>query len=179
MCHIGAMARTAARREPRRRTPHGAALTIAFEPEPSSATREQIELGLAFHNIATTRLSEYHAIALVLRDASGEVRGGLLGELWGGWLHVSYLWVDAPLRRAGWGTKLLRAAERHAVARGAHDAHLETFSFQARPLYEALGYEVFATLDDCPPGHQKFFLRKALSPRPARPRARLTRRGLP
>ncbi|MFN8641026.1 MAG: hypothetical protein U0802_04965 [Candidatus Binatia bacterium] len=172
------MARTAARREPRRRTPHGAALTIAFEPELSSATREQIELGLAFHNIATTRLSEYHAIALVLRDASGEVRGGLLGELWGGWLHVSYLWVDAPLRRAGWGRSCCAPPSAMPSRAAPTTRTWRRLGFQARPLYEALGYEVFATLDDCPPGHQ-FFLRKALSPRPARAAARLTRRGLP
>ena len=142
-----------------------AALTIAFEPELSAEARQRIELGLAFHNIAATRQSEYHPIAFVLRDASGEVRGGLLGDLWGGWLHIAYLWVDAPLRHAGWATKLMRAAERHAVERGAHAAHVETHSFQARPLYEQLGYEVFATLDDFPPGHQKFFLRKTLNRR--------------
>jgi hypothetical protein len=39
---------------------------------------------------------------------------------------------------------------------------LETYSFQARPFYERLGYEVFTTIDEYPPGHAKFFLKKAL-----------------
>jgi len=26
------------------------------------------------------------------------VLGGLLGDLWGGWLHVTYLWVAEPAR---------------------------------------------------------------------------------
>ena len=26
-----------------------------------------------------------------------------------------------------------------------------------------LGYEVFSTLDDCPPGHQRFFMKKVLA----------------
>ena len=137
-------------------------MRIVFEAEPSAEARQRIELGVDLHNVAATQLPEFHTLAFVLRDASGEVRGGLLGDLWGGWLHVSYLWVDTPLRHAGWATKLLRAAERHAVARGARHAQLETFSFQARPLYEKLGYEVFAILDDFPPGHQKFFLKKQL-----------------
>jgi hypothetical protein len=40
---------------------------------------------------------------------------------------------------------------------------LSTFSFQARPFYEKLGYEVFATLEDCPVGHCEYFLRKQLA----------------
>jgi len=30
-------------------------------------------------------------------------------------------------------------------------------------FYEKLGYELFATLEDYPPGHCKYFLKKALS----------------
>jgi len=45
---------------------------------------------------------------------------------------------------------------------------LETYSFQARSFYERLGYEVFGTLDGCPRGHDKFFLRKALAGFPPR-----------
>ena len=137
-------------------------MKIVFEPELSSDVRQRIVQGVDLHNVAATQLPDFHAVAFLLREPSGEVRGGLLGDVWGGWLHVTFLWVDTPLRHAGWASKLVRAAERYAVARGAHDAQLETFSFQARPLYETLGYEVFATLDDFPPGHQKFFLKKKL-----------------
>jgi len=137
-------------------------LTISFEADLSAATRQRIELGVDLHNVAVTGQPDFYSVAFVLRDADGAVRGGLLGELWGGWLHVGYLWVDRPLRHRAWASKLVRAAERYARAHGAHDAYLETFSFQARPLYEKLGYEVFATLDGFPPGHAKFFLRKRL-----------------
>jgi len=47
-------------------------------------------------------------------------------------------------------------------ARGCTRAHLDTFSYQARPFYERQGWRVFATLDDYPEGHQRFFLRKDL-----------------
>jgi len=40
---------------------------------------------------------------------------------------------------------------------------LETHSYEARPFYEKLGYEVFAALEDYPPGHTKFYLRKQLA----------------
>jgi hypothetical protein len=60
-------------------------------------------------------------------------------------------------------TKLVRAMEAEAVGRGCHSAFLDTFSYQARPFYEKLGYEVFGALDDYPRGLQRFYMRKRLS----------------
>lgn len=138
-------------------------MRIVLEPELSPGIRHRVELGVALHNIAVTGLDTFATPSFMLREPSGEVRGGLIGEIWGGWMHVSYLWVDTPLRRRGWARKLMQAAERYAAGYGVHDVHLETHSFQARPFYEALGYEVFATLEDFPPGHAKYFLRKRLT----------------
>ncbi len=56
------------------------------------------------------------------------------------------------------------AAEDYARYRNCHSAFLDTHTWQARPFYERRGYELFATLDDFPPGHQKFFLKKRLTP---------------
>ena len=98
-----------------------------------------------------------------MRGARNDVLGGVLGQLWGGWLHVTYLWVAESARGAGYGTRLMEDAEAYARSRGAVGATLETYSFQARPFYERLGYEVFSTLDGYPLGHVKFFLRKALA----------------
>jgi GNAT superfamily N-acetyltransferase len=137
-------------------------LTLQFDPEPSAATHDAIERVVNLHNVAVTGLSDWYPLTFTLKDESGEVRGGLIGEIWAGWLYIKLLSVDRPLRGQGWATKLITAAEEFARARGAHGAYLETFSFQARPLYEKLGYEVFAALDDFPPGHAKFFLRKRL-----------------
>jgi hypothetical protein len=35
-------------------------------------------------------------------------------------------------------------------------AHLETYSFEARPFYEKLSYELFTILDDYPLGYCKY-----------------------
>ena len=74
--------------------------------------------------------------------------------------------MHAAARGAGNGTRLLQAAEAYAVERGCFAATLETHSFQARPFYEKYGYQVFATLDDWPPGHAKYFMRKQLAATP-------------
>jgi ribosomal protein S18 acetylase RimI-like enzyme len=76
---------------------------------------------------------------------------------------VKYLWVAEPFRGRGHASALLREAERFAVARGCHAAHLDSHSFQAPDFYVKHGYHVFGVLDDCPPGHQRVFLRKTLA----------------
>jgi GNAT superfamily N-acetyltransferase len=136
---------------------------LEFEPFVGDRVREFIVNGVDNHNIAATGMASYFPVNFVLRSERGDVIGGILGQLWGGWLHVTFLWVAEAARGQGYGGRLVQAAEAYARARGAVGATLETFSFQARPFYEQLGYEVFATLDGYPPGHAKFFLRKALS----------------
>ena len=65
-------------------------------------------------------------------------------------------------RHQGLGSRLLTTIEAAALERGCSQAHLHTFSYQARPFYERHGYRLFATLEDYPPGQQRYFLRKTL-----------------
>jgi hypothetical protein len=37
---------------------------------------------------------------------------------------------------------------------------VDTFSFQAQPFYESLGFAVFGVQPNFPPGHRCLFLRK-------------------
>ncbi len=137
-------------------------LRVVMEPHASNQLKELIQWGLGLYNVAATGLAEYYPVSIFLRDENDEVLGGLLGHIWGKWLYVTHLWIAESVRQRGYGTKLLLAAESYAVERGCGNVELHTFSFQARPFYEQLGYEVFAALDDYPPGHTKYFLRKRL-----------------
>ena len=140
-----------------------AAARIGFEPFIDEGARQFIVNGVDYHNIGATGLSDYFPVNFVLRGEHGDVLGGMLGQIWGHWLHVTYLWVAKAARGAGHGTRLMENAEAYARSRGAVGATVETHSFQARPFYERLGYEVFGILDGYPPGHIKFFMRKALA----------------
>ena len=137
-------------------------LKIVFDPLPSDALGRFVTESLASYKIAATGQESWYPVGFFLKSGSGEWLGGLLGNIWGGWLHVTHLWIAAPVRRRGNGTRLLQAAEEYAIARGCFAATLETASFEARPFYEKLGYEVFAALEDYPPGHTKYYLRKQL-----------------
>jgi GNAT superfamily N-acetyltransferase len=137
-------------------------LRFTIEDEPSVDEVRAIRNGLVSYNRAQTHDPSYETLALVLRDARDAVAGGLLAEIYWGWLHVEVLWVDMPLRRHGYGRRLLEKAEREAAARGCHSVYLDTFSFQAHPFYAKAGYEVFGTLEGFPEGHTRYFMKKAL-----------------
>lgn len=102
------------------------------------------------------------SLRVFLRNNEGLVVGGVVAELFGGWVYVSLLWIEKSLRGKGYGTRLMRTVEREAMKLGCRNAHLDTYSFEARPFYEKLWYEVFATLENYPTGHCKCFLKKNL-----------------
>jgi GNAT superfamily N-acetyltransferase len=142
------------------------ALRISVEPHAAESLRTHVRDHLDTFNVAATGFAEYHRVSVFLRDERDEVVGGLLGEIWGGWLHVSILWVTEPLRGQGHGRRLLEAAETYARERGCTHAWLTTFSFQAPEFYPKFGYEPFAVLENHPLGHRHHFLQKRLAPRP-------------
>lgn len=137
-------------------------LRISSEPTAAPADIEAVKDAVNHFNVDVTGVADWWPVTLLLRDEASTVQGGLLGDIWGGWLHVTYLWVAETARGRGHGRRLLQAAEGEARRRGCRYVHLETFSFQARPFYETLGYSVFAELGEYPPGHAHYYLRKTL-----------------
>src|SRR5262245_10847714 len=87
------------------------ALRVEFEPFIDEAARQFIMNGVDYYNIAATSLPDYFPVNFVLRGECGDVLGGVLGQLWGGWLQVTYLWVGESARGAGHGTRLMEDAE--------------------------------------------------------------------
>ena len=126
---------------------------IVSEPRANSGDAAFVRQGIDLFNVAATGDANYSQLAIFLKDDRGAVLGGALGDIWGGWLGLSYLWVTESLRGQGYGTKLLEAAEAEAKQSGCTGVFLTTFSFQARPFYERLGYEVIANVPDYPAGH--------------------------
>ena len=135
---------------------------LSSEPNANPADIAHIEDSINEFNMQYTGDRNYHPVNIFLRDTAGSLRGGILADVWGGWMHIRFLWVDADIRGADYGTELVQAAEAEARAFGCHHAHVETFSFQARPFYERLGYETIAMLEDYPAGEQHYILKKVL-----------------
>lgn len=138
-------------------------ITITNEPEAQEVDAAFVRQGLCSYNNQFIHDDGYQPLQLFLRRDDGMIAGGLLGEVYWGWLHISILWVEEDLRRQGYGESLLKLAEKEAARRGCRAVHLDTMSFQARPFYEKYGYSVFGVLDDLPVGHQRIFLWKKLN----------------
>jgi len=119
--------------------------------------------GLREFNQRQAGPSQRSRLAVFLRDPGGRVVGGLIGETAWRWLYVDAFWLDEAVRGRGYGRSMLRAAEDRARLRGCTNAYLDTFDFQALPFYRKEGYELYGTLEDFPPGHRRFYLKKSLA----------------
>ena len=137
-------------------------LPLFDKPDPAAAQAIHAPL-LAFNNAASGYPFDGKTLVISVTDPdANQLVGGLWGSTSYGWLHVDMLILPESLRHQGFGSQLMRQAEQEAVRRGCRGAYLDTFDFQARGFYERLGYSVFGTLEDNPPGHSRFFLRKSL-----------------
>ena len=115
---------------------------MSSEPHASEQDKAFVREALALHNVAVTQDAYYSPLAIFLRDERGAILGGALGDIYGGWLHLTFLWVAEPLRGLGFGRQLLEAAEGEAKMQGCRGIHLSTHSFQARPLFQAHYLEI-------------------------------------
>jgi GNAT superfamily N-acetyltransferase len=137
---------------------------LAFSVETSPAARdiEALAQGLTEHALPVTGTPGFRPLSVLARNPAGALVGGVHGQVNWSWLHIALFWVATERRHQGLGSRLLTAIETAALERGCSQAHLDTFSYQARPFYERHGYRLFATLEDYPRGQQRYFLRKAL-----------------
>ncbi len=103
-------------------------------------------------------------LQLYLTGASGDVLAGLIGRTNAvpSWLEVSVLWVADAERRRGHGSQLMARAEQIARDRGCQYARLSTSNFQAPEFYPRLGYQLYGTLPEYPPGEIAYYFLKSL-----------------
>lgn len=77
-------------------------------------------------------------------------------------LYVSTVFVDEAYRRKGIGTKLIREMEKRAAAMGVNAIRLDTFNWQGKEFYEALGYEAVGHYDHAEDGYSEYFFLKRI-----------------
>ena len=77
-------------------------------------------------------------------------------------LYVSTVFVDADHRRKGFGTRLMREMERRAAEMDVNTIRLDTFDWQGRAFYEALGYQIVGSYENADDGYAEYFFLKRL-----------------
>jgi GNAT superfamily N-acetyltransferase len=135
---------------------------IVYIEKPEESAWGIIGRAIHHYNIQQAGDNQFQRLCFVLQAADQEIVGGVLGELYWEWFHIDLLWVKDELRGRGYGHRLLTRVEVEARHRGANNAYLDTFSFQAPDFYERQGYRVFGELSDFPPGYKRYFLTKQL-----------------
>lgn len=138
------------------------ALRLVSEPNATDDEQQVIRDAINTFNMVKANDRNYSPLHIFVRDDTGAILGGILGDIWGGWLHITYLWVAPELRGQGYGTRLLGAAEDEARGKGCRGAFCETFSFQAPEFYARNGYQTSGQINEYPPGEIFFFLWKLL-----------------
>jgi GNAT superfamily N-acetyltransferase len=135
-------------------------LDVSYSPEESDIAA--IGQGILAYTLEQIGQTSFHRCCITIRDGTGLLLGGMFGDIRWGWLHLKALWVAPQRRGRGLGARILLAAEDEARKNGCRAVWLTTESFQAEPFYARFGYEVFARLEDYPPGQERVFMRKLL-----------------
>jgi GNAT superfamily N-acetyltransferase len=137
--------------------------TIVVPAAPNDSHRDVVVKALIAYNDKTVGPSGFQPLAILINDpVTGQPAGGLWGKTAYNWCFVELFVIPEKFRGHDLGSKILAQAEDIARQRGCTGLWLDTYWFQARAFYEKQGYEVFGSLDEYPPGGQRFFLKKSL-----------------
>lgn len=118
--------------------------------------------GLDEFNLHQAGTQDQRPLAVLVRDDSGRVVGGLTGRTSLGLWFVDLFYLPERLRGFGLGAEVLRRAEAEAVRRGCCSGVLYTIKFQAPGFYEKQGWRVFGEVPSDPPAATRVFLSKNL-----------------
>ncbi|MBO4907833.1 MAG: GNAT family N-acetyltransferase [Lachnospiraceae bacterium] len=78
-------------------------------------------------------------------------------------LYVSTVFVDEEYRRKGIGERLIREMEKRALEMGVNTIRLDTFDWQGKDFYEALGYKCVGQYDNADDGYSEYFFLKRIA----------------
>ena len=114
--------------------------------EPGTAELGQLFERLGTFNQAAVPEWGKQTLSVALRSDAGALTAGGYAELLLGLAEIRAVWVEEARRGQGLGRAVMQALEGAARERGAEQAFLYTYSFQARGFYEGLGYRLLASL---------------------------------
>jgi GNAT superfamily N-acetyltransferase len=101
------------------------------------------------------------SINLGLKDASGNLIGGLHSWTTLNNLIFEYVWIDEEHRRKGFGTRLMQEVERIAKEKNCIASQAYCFSFQAPEFFQNNGYLMLGVSHGYPePFKEYYFIKK-------------------
>ena len=85
--------------------------------------------------------------------------GGLTGRMYWSCLEIDDFFIESSYRRLGYGTKVMKKVIAYAKEKSLAFILLKTFSFQAKPFYETLGFHVIGEIKNYPDTFSLYTLR--------------------
>ena len=77
-------------------------------------------------------------------------------------LYVSTVFVDKEYRRKGIGARMICEMEKRAAAMGVNTIRLDTFNWQGKEFYEAMGYTSVGHYENAEDGYAEYFFLKRI-----------------
>jgi ribosomal protein S18 acetylase RimI-like enzyme len=139
---------------------------MTFQVEPrhdlSPGEIEAIEDRLYEHNSHATGRRDGQGLSFVIRDEARQMIGVAAGYTLAGSSELKQLWVDKAHRGRGYARALLNAFVAEASSRGVRQIWVASYDFQARGMYEKIGFKRMAEFEGWPEGHSNVILCKTL-----------------
>lgn len=124
---------------------------------------EDIESRLEDYDKEYTKNDLEGAIRIGIKDDNGNIIAGLDAVVTTfKILYVSTLFVDEKYRRQGIGTQLIKEMELRAKKLGVNTIRLDTFDWQGKDFYKAVGYELVGNYSNIKDGYAEYFFLKRI-----------------
>ena len=124
---------------------------------------EDIESRLEDYDKEYTKNDLEGAIRIGIKDDNGNIIAGLDAVVTTfKILYVSTLFVDEKYRRQGIGTQLIKEMELRAKKLGVNTIRLDTFDWQGKDFYKAVGYELVGNYSNVEDGYAEYFFLKRI-----------------
>jgi ribosomal protein S18 acetylase RimI-like enzyme len=136
--------------------------TIEYEEGLNSGHESILMQGINAEAYKAKDSEKVKPFSFFVKDQTGKIHAGAIGITYYGCLYVDLLWVEKPLRKAGWGSKLIREAEKIGHERACTFATVNTMDWEALAFYQKLGYQIEFTREGYIHNSKKFMLRKPL-----------------
>ncbi|GAB2838914.1 hypothetical protein GCM10027074_01600 [Streptomyces deserti] len=123
---------------------------------------QRLDDELTSFNAEATGASVPEPLTVRVTDDTGALVGGLTASVWGRQCSVDMLWVREDQRHAGWGSRLMRAAEEESVRRGCTSMTVSSYTFQAPGFYRKIGFQEVGRIEGVPGGHADVYFHKVI-----------------
>lgn len=141
-------------------------MKIEIDLKPTEKDAQLLSKGIDDFNHAVIpnleSIQEEVKFFVFVRDEKQKIVGGIRAICFWNTLHIELFWLSEACRGKGAGRDLITKAEQFAVENGCDKAFVETTSWQAKPFYEKMGYQLMATLQGRPKGYASHYLTKEI-----------------